>query len=289
MLKNPESIVHIQRTCAGLGDVIGVEPVVRYYIERGKTVNLLSYFHEVFCNYPSEQLICDFAFHYSLNQSGLAFFTHFRQNFINLDIAPFKFSKMHLLDAYSKEANIFDLKPSTPRLFLSDEEKRPLFTHDYALLHIEKNHFHKSRNIFGVNWKIIIDYLESKNIKLYQISQTGKDLVAPWVKTSSLRDLMSLIYNSKLYIGRDSGPGHIATVFNIPSLLFFGSVNPKWIYLNSENKVFLQSDCKFAHCYNENYNHPRLPHCRLVGARKNPPCCVVPVSDIINAIDSFIG
>ena len=99
---------------------------------------------------------------------------------------------------------------------------------------------------------------------------------------------MSLVYNADLFIGHDSGPSHIAAALEIPSVIFFGSVNPYFRHLDNNKKVFMQSPCPFAHCYHEIPNSLGQP-CRLVGHREAPPCCIHTTDQVIEAITKVYG
>ena len=133
----------------------------------------------------------------------------------------------------------------------------------------------------------MIRYLENRGFKVFQISRKGKNLFAPWLKTQSFREVMTVLYSSSLFIGLDSGPSHIASVMGIPSLIFFGSVNPLYRHLNDHNKIFLQTHCSQGYCYHEISNTFGQP-CRLVEENKPPPCCIHDEKKVIQAIDKLL-
>jgi ADP-heptose:LPS heptosyltransferase len=251
---------------ARFGDVIWTEPIVRYFLERGEQVNIHTKHSCVFDNYPNSQL--------SINAEPQSFPTIF--SFQNMP-------KMHYLDGLCDHFGIQDLKPSYPQLHLSLQEKKRKVQGDYAIFHLDR--YVKSelyRNVYGVNWNEVVDYVRSKGLIPIQISKEGKNLIADWLPTKDFREVMSLLYHSRLFIGLDSGPSHIAASFGIPSVIFFGSVNPAYRHFSPEKKIFLQNPCPYAHCY---HTIPLGPPCRLVQKGAPPPCCQQDASRVIHAIN----
>lgn len=92
---------------------------------------------------------------------------------------------------------------------------------NYAVLHIDKNPLNH-RNIYGIDWKEVVKYIQGLGLKVIQISKNGEDLYGEWYKTRDMREVMSLVYNASLFVGLDSGPSHIAGCFEIPSAIFLG-------------------------------------------------------------------
>ena len=258
----------------GFGDVIWTEPVVRYFLAQGEEVLLFTKHETIFRNYPSDRLYINKP-EMALPLSELPIILQFGEH-----------PHMHYLQAFGLQACIPDLPLTYPQLHLSPREKKRKIEKRYAVLHLD---FYPDRsnyrNVYGVDWKQVVDHLRQKGLEVIQISKKGKELFAPWFPTRNFRQVMSLIYHSDLFIGLDSGPSHIAAAMNIPAVIFFGSVNPKYRHLDSRNKVFLQSPCPFAHCYHERLGVFGQP-CRLVPAK--PPCCIQDASRVINAIGSLL-
>ena len=65
-------------------------------------------------------------------------------------------------------------------------------------------------------------------------------------------DLIMLIKNTKLFLGNDSGPSHIASFFGIPGITLFGPVNPiSSASLGEHNSViYTDPDCSPCHFFN---------------------------------------
>lgn len=259
----------------GFGDAIWTEPIIRHFLTQQQEVSVFTGWPCIFDNYPSNSL--------HVNRMEKAFPLDEPPISLRFEEKP----QMHYLECYRLQAGIPDMELSPPQLYLSDREKKRNIEKPYAILHLD---FYPSssnyRNVYGVNWKKITDCLHEKGLEVWQITGKANHLVAPWVPSPDFREIMSLLYNCNLFIGLDSGPSHVAAALQIPSVIFFGSVNPRFRHLDPHKKVFLQSPCPFAHCYHE---HPKQfgQPCRLVPEEGQPPCCIHDTASVIQAIESL--
>ena len=277
-------MIHIVRNNA-FGDVLWVEPVARHFIDKGNIVNILTWKHEVFNNYPSDRLYVNHplpkwqkSILKRVSIPGLP-------KLINLNGAYESRPQVHFLQAYFDKAGITDTPLSPPKLYLNNKEKISLYSEKYVVLHIE-THSINSRNVYGVNWTQVVKYLQNKGIKVIQLSKSGANVFCERYDAKDFRDVMRLLYNCTFFIGVDSGPSHIAACFDKPSIIFFGSVNPLFRHLTSNNKIFLQQDCKYAHCYHEVTKNASVT-CKLAGEQGVPPCCLHSTELVINKIDQL--
>ncbi|HEX8357246.1 MAG TPA: glycosyltransferase family 9 protein, partial [Segetibacter sp.] len=102
------------------------------------------------------------------------------------------------------------------------------------------------------------------------------------LKKTTIRELITLIYHSKLFIGLDSGPSHISASLGVPSIIFFGAVNPVFRHFSELfNGVFMQEKCEFNGCYHEVILDTKGPACKLVGDEGIPKCSVHSTMDVI--------
>ena len=85
---------------------------------------------------------------------------------------------------------------------------------------------------------------ELKNIKNIINETDNKPIISPETKT--IRDLAGLISRLDIFIGKDTSSSHIASVFSIPSIIFFdNSVNVnQWRPWGNSNKLYT-SETKF--------------------------------------------
>jgi ADP-heptose:LPS heptosyltransferase len=275
-------MIHIYRANA-FGDVLWTEPVVRYLVSKNQYVNVITNYPEVFQNYPSPYLVLNKPVpKWKRNILKVLPLLGFPRKIIKLDMAYEKTPKIHVLKAYFNAAGIKEEPLSLPKLYLTEEEKKRTIPEKYAVLHIDKNPLNH-RNAYGVDWKEVVNFIQGLGLKVIQISKQGEDLYGEWYKTRNMREVMSLVYHASLFIGLDSGPSHIAGCFQIPSAIFFGSVNPRLRHLNDKNKIYLQQPCEYAGCYHEVVSS-RGKECQLAGSEGIPKCSFHTTEYVINAI-----
>lgn len=261
---------------SGFGDNIWAEPIVRHFLAEGEDVLIFTSYPCIFDHYPTSRLYINC--HEKI----------FPMQEYPIDLKFEEKPKMHYLEAFREQAGLPDLKLSYPRLYLSKTEKKRKIKTSYAILHLD---FYEVENIFrnsyGINWPEVVASIRCLGLEPIQISTYCKDRIARWVKTKDFRQIMSLCYYADLFIGLDSGPSHIAAAMNIPSVIFFGSVNPHFRHLDNKKKVFLQSPCPFAHCYHEIPN-TFGQRCRLVSLNQAPPCCIHKTENVIKGIKEVL-
>lgn len=260
----------------GFGDNIWTEPIVRHFLAQREDVLIFTPYPCIFDHYPTSRLYLN------------CYEKIFPMQEYPIDLRFEEKPKMHYLETFREQAGLPDLKLSYPHLYLSKIEKKKRLKKRYAIFHLDfynrKNIF---RNSYGIEWEQVVASIRSFGLEPIQISKYGKDLIARWVKTEDFRQIMSLCYHADLFIGLDSGPSHIAAAMDIPSVIFFGSVNPYFRHLDNKKKVFLQSPCSFPHCYHEIPNTFGQP-CRLVSFNQAPPCCIHKTDQVIEAIKKVL-
>jgi len=277
-------MIHIIRNNA-FGDVLWVEPVIRYFTENNKSVNIITWKPELFNNYPSKHLFVN----YPLPKWQKSILKRIQipglPKVINLNGAYESNPKVHILKAYMEKSGIPDTVPlSLPRIYLDEQEKIAPYKEPYAVLHVEP-HPINHRNVYGVDWKVIVDFIRSKGIKVVQLSKSKENLSGESPDTGNFRDVIRLINGCSFFIGLDSGPSHIASCLNKPSVIFFGSVNPYFRHLTNDNKVFLKQDCIYANCYHENNGGKEGSVCKVVGMRGVPVCCMQSNDAVIDSVE----
>lgn len=65
----------------------------------------------------------------------------------------------------------------------------------------------------------------------------------------SLSQLMKVIFNSKLVLGTDSGPGHIAAALSVPTVSLFGPTDPRQCSPLTRNGYVVRQPVKCSPCY----------------------------------------
>ena len=268
-----------------LGDVLWIEPVIRQLSKKHRKVIVYTKFNPLFENYPAHNVI----FKNKLNvvEKLLGWLKVFK--FILLDKAYEARPQMHFLHAYQLEAGV-PQKDEYPRLYLNDAERKE-FSHEkpYVVLHINTPSEKNYRKVYGINWEDVVAFLRSKNLQV--ISPGSQINPIPGVKycNTSIRQLIALIYNASLFIGIDSGPSHIAASLNIPSILFFGSVNPAYRHFEKQhNAVIMQKPCVYAGCYHTPTKELHGNTCKLVGNEGMPPCTFHTTKELIDNLNKLI-
>jgi hypothetical protein len=230
-----KSPIIVKRTAA-MGDVIMMEPLLEYLSNKGYQIYLdtnpdwISLFeHLPYKVKHVSQLV-------SKDAVGI----------INMDMAYEKTPKQLILKSYYESIGINDGEIRNANLNFYTPNEARLFR-KYAVVHI--NHTDMPyRNIHGIDWYTIDMRLKEMG---YEVIQIGDDRqkCGTWMNTQSIKTLMYLIGGASLFIGSDSGPAHIAIGCKIPSVLFFGSVNPDYRIANYDSIEIIQGECPNAGCY----------------------------------------
>ncbi|MEW6207888.1 MAG: glycosyltransferase family 9 protein [Acidobacteriota bacterium] len=96
----------------------------------------------------------------------------------------------------------------------------------------------ESKRWTAAGFSSIADHLRERwNLRIVVIAGPGQEAIAnevsekaqgcpPVIAHLDLKELMAVIKMSRLFVGNDSGPAHIAAAFNRPMVIIFGSSNP---------------------------------------------------------------
>lgn len=273
-----------------IGDALWIEPVIRQLSKKYKKVYVHTKYNELFNNYPYPNVIFKNRLSFAEKVlSKIERFLHTAFFFINLEMAYEESPQEHFLHAYQRAAHL----PPTieyPELYLSQEEKnKKIVPFDkYVVLHLDSVHSRNFRKIYGADWSLIIAYIESKGFKVVQLGEKSIDIGSGQSISTNLRDLMAVIQNSSFFIGIDSSPSHFAASLKVPSLIFFGSVNPLFRHFPKMFKgFFLQQPCEFAGCYHTAPSKTGI-RCRLVGDDGIPKCSLHSSEYVIKNIDLLL-
>lgn len=267
---------------AALGDIVQVEPVLAYFYKKGYRVVLdtLPQFYNLFIQHyfkihRKEEIdqrhlidakVYDLDFSYESKPRQLHLKTYFefceipesemilRNPVLNLNIPP---------------------GPAT-KLFKK-----------YCVIHIPDRK-QTSRNIQGnIDWMTIVNYLKyTKGYDVIQLSG-GEDIYgALRMQTPGEPFLMWVLRECDLFVGIDSGPSNIAVAFGVPSIIFFGSVSPEYIYSDLSNVEIIQYEnvCRLPKCWSS------VSGCEGVECVEDelrPPCVQFTNRQVIDAINNI--
>ena len=280
----PYKPVVVLKRMGAMGDVIRLEPVMRYFYDNGYMVVLqtTNSFYNLFLYH-----------HYKIH------------NINNIDGRILKYAKFFDLDM-SYENN-----PKVPHLISyfeacgisKDEYKNYLVKQKlslgfqinqytklfkkYAVLHIDDRN-QPGRNIYGVDWDLVSYELKHNGYDVIQLGFQDKCINgAIHMKTINENMLSYVIASSDIFIGIDSGLSHIAAGFNIPSMIFFGAVDPDIIHVDFENIVIMTNHdeknpiCENPYCWHSVVGCSGVP-CYI--DENNPPCSKYSTNQILNFI-----
>lgn len=270
---------------AALGDVISTEPVLAYFHKKGYHVVLdtLPQFEEVFYRHYFPVL-----FPNQVDAKQLEYATKY-----NLDFSYESLPKQNRLKTYYEFCGIKDGEMVSPKLSLGFDAKETqrLFKEKYVVVHLDKMS-QPFRNIEGIEWEYVSELIKYKGYNIIQIGGGEHKYIpnAIQMNTVNLMLLMYIVAGASLFVGLDSGISHVSSGFNIPSIIFFGSVNPSVVHADMTNKICLHNHdgegvCQEAFCYHNNIGVAGQD-CYL--NKDQPPCTVFTTEQLLNAINEFI-
>lgn len=269
-----------------LGDVLWIEPVIEQLSKQHKKVVVYTKFNTLFENYPLKNVV--FKDKLPVIDKLLGWINIFR--FIHLDGAYESRPRMHVLHAYQEAAKV-QQTDQYPKLYLSDFERKEFIEEKpYVVLNLHTPSEKNYRKVYGIEWDAVVAYLAAQNFQVIYAGRQPSKIPGVKYLDTSIRQLIALIYNASLFIGLDSGPGHIAAALKVPSLLFFGSVNPEYRHFkNLHDAIIMQKPCDFAGCYHEKTGALHGNSCRFVGDEGAPPCTVHTTEEVINNLSKLIS
>jgi len=274
-----QKTVIIKRSAA-MGDVILVEPVLHYFHKKGYRVALDTpeQFFMLFVNHH-------FPVHHISKIDGrlLPGAEHY-----NLDMAYEALPKQNRLLSYYQFCGIKDGEMKNPKLSVGFNlnEHTKLFQ-KYCIIHLEGIR-QSGRNVFGVDWENVVANIQARGYSVFQVGKRNVPLIknAIYLNTMNENFLCYAVGSADFFIGIDSGVSHVASAFNVPSILFFGNTNPEVVHADLSNKVILTKIvCEKPYCWheqigvesNECYIDPQLP-----------PCAKYTTKEVLEAVDKVI-
>jgi hypothetical protein len=270
---------------AAMGDCIQCEPVMEYFHKKGYRVVLdtLPQFESLFYNhyYPVlfprqiDQRVLDTAKVYNLEMS-------YESN-------P---KQLHLKTYYEfcevpEEEQVI----RNPKLNYTVDKSNALFPQKYVCIHVDKR-AQGGRNVNGVDWREVVDYLEDNGFIVIQIGKgVSEDIGAIKMNTLAEPMLAYLLAGCELMIGIDSGPMNVAVALGKKVIVFHGSVSPYYIWPDLTNiKVISRHDennpvCDTPYCWHS------VIGCEGVKCyidEQQPPCTQFVTGQVIDAINELI-
>ncbi len=113
----------------------------------------------------------------------------------------------------------------------------------------------------------LISFLENQGINVQLICDTNQE---EWWKENgrtpvsprSVSELIQIIEAGDIFIGNDSGPGHLAAALDVPTLTVFGPQLTEWFRpAHNLGKVVEGKDCEYKPCFDS--CRFETPHCMM--------------------------
>lgn len=278
-----QETVVIKRT-ASLGDVVMVQPILEYFHKKGYRVVLdtLPQFFELFRSHF-------FPIHFKP-----AFNPNIPYKEYNLDMSYESDPKKLHLKAYYEFCGIPEEEQiiRNPRLNCVVTKENTLFPQKYVCIHIDKR-AQGGRNIYGVDWSYIRNYLEIKGYLVIQIGKGESDDIGG-IRMNTLAEPMMayLLAGCECMIGIDSGPMNVAVALGRKAIVFHGSVSPEYIWPDRSNiTVITNHNDMNPICENE-YCWHSIIGCEGVKCyidESKPPCTQFQTGQVIDSINQMLS
>lgn len=257
--------VVIQRMGA-MGDVIGVEPVLEHFYNKGYRVVLKTTpeFYHLFLQhkYPIE-------FYENFDANRV------KHEYYNLDMSYESKPKELHLKTYYEFAGVTDGEIKRPSLYLSFDIKEHKIFKKYIVIHNDTR-AQPYRNINHFSFDGIATQFRLMGYTVLQVGINGSPIQgADFIKTSNLPFLMTVVAGAELFIGIDSGISHIAQAFGVPSVIFSGSVDLRLIHPDMSKIEWVNwfiknwKICSKPYCWHETIGCEGM---ECIEDKNSPPC-----------------
>lgn len=160
--------------------------------------------------------------------------------YIDLDLVYERNPRIHAVDAYAMAAIGHTNFDRSLELHTDDNDKAvgkkfsEILSGNYVVLHQRKWHW-PSRNINPNIWEQVINKIfEETSLFVVQIGQghdpafEGNDRLIDARDQFSIHEIREIIANSKLFMGVDSAPGHVAAATDTNMLMLYTSVREEY-------------------------------------------------------------
>jgi len=265
-----------------LGDNLYTYPILTHLLQQRKKIIIFTYIPFLYKKIPNTIVLNRKNF---LIRNFVKYFLSFFLTEIKLRYS----NNESILEGYFKRAKISLPKnneyPTLPEFLYSDSKLK--LPDNSIILNVYANNNIPHRQVYGIEWDKIVDFLEGLGFKCFEIGFKKNIQNCDLLKTEQLIDLFSAIKQSKYFIGLDSGPSHIAACLNIPSLIFMGPINPELRHLETFKGILLQNDCEHKNCFHE-FNLSKGQKCKHLESSKTHMCCTFNTNDLILKLKELI-
>lgn len=125
-----------------------------------------------------------------------------------------------------------------------------------------------------------------KNSVKSDVLSVLKNKKLSYLETNNMQELLSIMQDSALFIGNDSGPAHLANLFGRPTLTIFGPTNPLFCAPLGEQNVVVSTKIKCS-------PSPAQHYCFTNAGRNGCPSyeCMNSLSfkEVLKTVEEFIS
>jgi len=273
----------VVKRMAAMGDVIQVEPLLQYFHDKGYRVVLdtmpqflllfISHYFPVYSLAGLDQRILDGA------------------RVINLDMSyESQPEKLHL-QTYFEYAGVPEeeykpyLKNPTLSLGFNLDGATKIFK-KYVVFHTD-NRAQGGRRIHGVDWQAVVRHVTEMGYTAIQVGRDDTAIIKNAIQVNCTNEnfLSYVVGGADMMVGIDSGISHIASAFKVPSVICFGSVDPKVIHADLSDKIIIHNHdegvCDKPFCWGSTVGTEGVK-CYI--DEQLPPCSIFKTSQILEAI-----
>lgn len=276
----------IIRRPAAMGDCIQVEPVMEYFHKKGYRVVLdtLPQFESLFYNHYFPVL-----FPHQIDPRVLA-----TAKVYNLEMSYESNPKQLHLKSYYDFCEVPESEQviRNPKLNVVVDKSNTLFPQKYVVFHLD-NRSQPGRNQYGIDWKIIVEYLKSKDFLVIQIGKGESEEIEGAIRMNTLAEPMMvyLLAGCEFMIAVDSGPSNVAVALGKKLIVFHGAVNPAYIWPDMTNIRVITNHseenpvCNNVYCWSSTIGCEGVP-CYV--DFENPPCTRFSTQQVISSINELL-
>lgn len=267
----------ILKRTAALGDVVMLEPIIDFYSKKGYQVVLdtIPEFMQLFMMYKHPIK------HISQMDKRISPIKE-----INFDMFYENKPRQSVLKSYIELTGELIIQRNS---ILNFNVKDNAYLFDkYILIHIDNTNM-SYRNCHGVNWDFVVKYYQRLGYLVLQIGKRMDKQICQYIHTDNIESLMFMISGASFVIGIDSSPTQISVALGKPTVIFFGSVNPKLRYTNFDNIAIIHKNCtinKDRFCYHETTGSAIGVECEV--NKELPPCTNYNEYDVINSVTKLL-
>jgi ADP-heptose:LPS heptosyltransferase len=280
----PYQKIVIIRRWAAMGDVIMVEPVLKYFYNKGYRVVL-----DTFPNYKMLFYKHYFPIEFIDEIDGRLIET---AEYYNLDMSyEIKPKQLHL-KSYFEFCGITDYVLENPKLSLGIEINQSVKPFKkYVVIHNDIRP-QPYRNVYNIDWQQAVELLNKYGYTVIQVGKGEHIPIKGAIEMNLLHEnqLAWITSCADLFIGIDSGVSNIASAFDVPSIIFFGSVNPYNIHPQQKNKIYIHNHdnkvCDKPFCWDEVIGTEGI---KCYVNEKFPPCTQYQTQQLIDEINKIIN